>query len=125
MKIRIKANSVRYRLTKTEVAMLCRTGYIQDETTFGENKFIYAVKVVDKVKQLKASFENNTITLTVPQDLVRNWENDDRVGFENQQLLDQENTLHLLIEKDFTCLDNTMEDQSDNYPNPKLQESNN
>jgi hypothetical protein len=26
--------------------------------------------------------------------------------------------LFLLIEKDFVCLDNTFEDQSDNYPNP-------
>jgi len=26
--------------------------------------------------------------------------------------------LHLLLEKDFVCLDNTAEDQSDNYPNP-------
>jgi hypothetical protein len=24
----------------------------------------------------------------------------------------------LLVEKDFVCLDNTIEDQSDNYPNP-------
>ena len=26
--------------------------------------------------------------------------------------------LYILIEKDFKCLDNTIEDQSDNYPNP-------
>jgi hypothetical protein len=26
--------------------------------------------------------------------------------------------LFLLVEKDFVCLDNTVEDQSDNYPNP-------
>jgi hypothetical protein len=25
------------------------------------------------------------------------------------------------LEKDFTCLENRAEDQSDNYPNPKLQ----
>jgi len=37
----------------------------------------------------------------------------ERVGFENHY-----GALHLLIEKDFTCLDNVDEDQSDNYPNP-------
>jgi hypothetical protein len=26
------------------------------------------------------------------------------------------------LEKDFTCLDETGEDQSDNYPNPKTEE---
>jgi hypothetical protein len=40
----------------------------------------------------------------------------DKVGFGNQAA-----GLHLLIEKDFTCLDNVDEDQSDNYPNPLLQ----
>jgi hypothetical protein len=125
MKIRIKGNSVRYRLTKTEVAQLCQTRYIKEETQFGENKFIYAVQVAGQAEQLKASFQNNAITLIVPQELVQNWELDDRVGFEHEQLLGQGDTLHLLIEKDFTCLDNTLEDQSDNYPNPKLEESNN
>jgi hypothetical protein len=37
----------------------------------------------------------------------------DKVGFENT-----DGELHLLVEKDFTCLDNVAEDQSDNFPNP-------
>ena len=37
----------------------------------------------------------------------------DKVGFEGKQ-----GDLVLLVEKDFTCLDNAEEDQSDNYPNP-------
>ncbi len=40
-------------------------------------------------------------------------DNTDEVGFENEQ-----GKLFLLVEKDFTCLDNVSEDQSDNYPNP-------
>jgi hypothetical protein len=28
--------------------------------------------------------------------------------------------LFLLLEKDFVCLDETIEDQSDNYPNPLM-----
>ncbi len=31
-----------------------------------------------------------------------------------------ETKLSVLVGKDFTCLDNTIEDQSDNYPNPRL-----
>jgi len=37
----------------------------------------------------------------------------DKVGFENA-----DGKLHLLVEKDFVCLDEVAEDQSDNYPNP-------
>jgi hypothetical protein len=39
--------------------------------------------------------------------------NTDKVGYEGTH-----GNLHLLVEKDFTCLDNVAEDQSDNYPNP-------
>jgi hypothetical protein len=41
------------------------------------------------------------------------WASTDRVGYESNH-----NQMYLLIEKDFKCLDNVAEDQSDNYPNP-------
>ena len=45
--------------------------------------------------------------------MIEELNNSDKTGFESNQ-----GDLHLLIEKDFTCLDNIEEDQSDNYPNP-------
>ena len=39
-------------------------------------------------------------------------------GFQHKQALSNGKELFLLVEKDFVCLDNTFEDQSDNYPNP-------
>ena len=45
--------------------------------------------------------------------MINELENTDRVGFEETV-----SGLHLLVEKDFTCLDSIEEDQSDNYPNP-------
>jgi hypothetical protein len=49
----------------------------------------------------------------MPEFMIIRLQDPDRVGFEDT--VDQ---LHLLVEKDFTCLDNVAEDQSDNYPNP-------
>jgi len=49
----------------------------------------------------------------MPEAMADEWLVTDRVGFEYY-----ENGLSLLIEKDFKCLDNVAEDQSDNYPNP-------
>lgn len=49
----------------------------------------------------------------MPDNLSAEWTSTDAVGFENY-----DNELFLLIEKDFKCLDNVAEDQSDNYPNP-------
>jgi hypothetical protein len=49
----------------------------------------------------------------MPQKMVSELADTDTVGYENDH-----GNLHLLVEKDFTCLDNVAEDQSDNYPNP-------
>ncbi|MFT6938435.1 MAG: hypothetical protein ACJA1N_002742, partial [Saprospiraceae bacterium] len=46
MKIRIKGNSIRYRLTKTEVEVFSREGYYSEETTFNGNTLVYALKAI-------------------------------------------------------------------------------
>lgn len=45
-----------------------------------------------------------------------------KVGFYHTQTLDDGQKLNLTLEKDFVCLDERSEDQSDNYPNPRLEE---
>ena len=115
MKIRIKGNSVRFRLTQSEVKQLCVEGEVYENTSFAKTAFGYAVKMDASITQMQANFENGRITLLLPRSLGSNWYDNDQVGFNAQQ-----DDLYLLLEKDFTCLDNTLEDQSDNYPNPKL-----
>lgn len=118
MKIRIKGNSVRFRLTKIEVSTFCKTGYFEECTQFPHGKLTYAVKAKSDIENLEASFEENMITLFVPKKESLGWDENDRVGFQNDSFSDESSSLSLLLEKDFTCLDNTIEDQSDNYPNP-------
>jgi hypothetical protein len=112
MKIRFKSNSLRYRLTRTDVAQLTTTGYIDDKVNFGDHSLIYSIKRIDH-GQLSATFKNNIITLFMPDSMTKELLNTNRIGFEINN-----GPLHLLVEKDFTCLDNVTEDQSDNYPNP-------
>lgn len=118
MKIRIKSNSIRFRLTKSEVSILATTGFLEEETIFPNNKFIYAIQGVDQANGLTASFDHNKITLFIPRSFITEWPNNNEVGIENNILLPENNTLYLLIEKDFACLDESNEDQSDNYENP-------
>jgi hypothetical protein len=114
MKIRIKGNSLRYRLTKSDVAKLAMNGFIEESTNFGTQVFRYALRQ-GIVHSLAATFEDNTITIHMPDQMIEEWVHTDRVGFENSN-----STMYLLVEKDFVCLDNVAEDQSDNYPNPLL-----
>jgi hypothetical protein len=117
MKIRIKGNSLRYRLTKSDVNSLAGDGYIQEQTNFMEQSLTYAIKTSEG-DTLKAGYINNVITLFIPGFMIAELSNTDKVGFE-----EKEGPLYLLVEKDFTCLDNVDEDQSDNYPNPLLQKN--
>lgn len=117
MKIRIKGNSIRYRLTRTEVERFCNTGYIDEKTDFGSRQLIYALQQYQG-HSINTTFEDNRITVFMPTSMAAEWISTDRVGFEDRNPL-----MYLLIEKDFVCIDNSMEDQSDNYPNPLLQGS--
>ncbi|MGK6340723.1 DUF7009 family protein [Chryseobacterium sp. DT-3] len=114
MKIRIKDNSIRFRLTQSEVAKLGEDGIISSFTEFVDRPFIYSIERTED-KELSAAFIENRIVLKMPVTMIAEWTSTDRVGFE-----DQAGNVKLLIEKDFVCIDNTLEDQSDNYPNPNL-----
>lgn len=121
MKIRIKGNSIRFRLTQSEVKQLSETGSVQESTEFGDTMFQYRVQLMKGIEQLQATYSKNQILLLVPEVDGKTWFQNETVGFEHGMPLPKGEKLHLLLEKDFTCLENTVEDQSDNYPNPKLQ----
>ena len=118
MKIRIRGNSVRFRLTRTEVEAFSKSGYYAQETVFNTKTFTYALKSTNSVDDLQAEFVDDTITMFLPEKDCEQWFESDRVGFDNVVKLGDNKELFLLLEKDFACLDNTIEDQSDNYPNP-------
>jgi hypothetical protein len=112
MKIRIKGNSLRYRLTRTDIDTFTKNGYLEEQTNFGGDTLIYAIQSSD-TDTLTSTYKNNKITLLMPQAMVKEWAETERVGFEYKTP-----EFFLLVEKDFKCLDNVEEDQSDNYPNP-------
>ncbi|MBR9854389.1 MAG: hypothetical protein GYB37_07395 [Algicola sp.] len=121
MKIRIKGNSIRFRLTQSEVRQLSETGSITETTEIGNSVFQYQVVLMAPIQNLQVSYSDNTIKLMVPESEGKNWFHNNTVGFEHEAAISPEKKLHLLLEKDFTCLESRTEDQSDNYPNPKLQ----
>jgi hypothetical protein len=115
MKIRIKGNSLRYRLTRTDVDRLDKEGYLEEQTNFPGNPLIYALQLTES-DVLTSSFIDNKITLNMSHKMIAEFIQTDKVGFSNY-----DGDMDLLVEKDFTCLDNVAEDQSDNYPNPLVE----
>ncbi|MDX1471601.1 MAG: hypothetical protein R3213_08910 [Flavobacteriaceae bacterium] len=118
MKIRIKGNSIRFRLTQSEVAQLCQQRKIHETTDLPSNTFTYGVEVI-KGDSLSADVNDNNIILKVPASHIEGWEKNQKVGFYHTFYTSNGKAVDLMLEKDFTCLDERGEDESDNYPNPK------
>lgn len=121
MKIRIKGNSIRLRLTKTEVAHLQQTGHIEEHTEFVNGTFTYALEAKAGITDLTAELKGSKITMYVPQTIANEWNDNQIVGYNNTITIKETQTLFLLLEKDFKCTDAEItEDQSDNYDNPNI-----
>ncbi|MBP9193482.1 MAG: hypothetical protein KBF57_02270 [Saprospiraceae bacterium] len=118
MKLRIKGNSIRLRLTKSEVLQFSETGVIEEKTDFGNTELIYRLASSEGPDLLSSSFENNVVTVFMNQTLASAWYTSDEVGYKHIFKTSDDSEIFLLVEKDFVCLDETFEDQSDNYDNP-------
>ena len=119
MKIRIKGNSIRYRLTKTEIDNFGKHGWLEEKTEFlNGHSFHYCLERKTGIENMEASFSGNRICIFVPEKIASEWTTTDIVGFDTKMKIGEGKELFLLIEKDFVCLDHTLEDQSDNYENP-------
>ncbi|MCB0515645.1 MAG: hypothetical protein R2798_04725 [Chitinophagales bacterium] len=112
MKIRIKGNSLRYRLTQSDIATIGAAGFLEEKTTFANKTFYYRLESTND-DRISADFVGDKIIVKMPQTMIDEWLTTERVTF-----ADESGTVSILLEKDFACLDNTDEDQSDNYPNP-------
>src|SRR5690348_17063681 len=103
MKVRIKDNTVRFRLNRHEVEEFGKNGVLEGRTEFAPMPFIYVLQSSPKENELSASFQNNTITLTVPSSLVDEWVTTNRIGFDGKMTTENGNQIYLLLEKDFKC----------------------
>ena len=119
MKIRIRDNSLRLRLTKGEVKQLANTGDVTCNTEFGHDvKFTYQIKASDQA-EIIASFNENVISIIVPEEKISHWANSEEVSLRAEQNTLSAEPLRILIEKDFACLIiREGEDDSDAFPNP-------
>ena len=118
MKIRIEDNSVRLRLRRSEVDALAEQGSLWAETRFPQGVLTYGLTAVKGMSNLQASLEDSKITISMPEEWTSGWPSSPRVGYEAHMEVNGQ-PLHLLIEKDFVCLDRDLAGQDDQYPNPK------
>lgn len=120
MKLRIKGNSIRLRLSQPEVSDFARNSRVEDSISFGNRRLTYALIKLNQAKEILASFENDRIEIGVPESFAERWTKTSEVGFGAEQKLSGGETLKILVEKDFACLTvREDEDESDAFPHPQ------
>ena len=121
MKIRIANNSIRFRLKQPEVQLFSQQQSIAEVLEFGAalNDQIQFVLKTANSEQFSITFEEHAVTLQVPQPLAQEWTSTDLVGFEEAIETAKGKIIKVLVEKDFACLDKTVEENEGTYPNPK------
>jgi len=121
MKLRIYQNSIRFRVQMPEINAIKETGKVVVSVQLGPGKddiLKYSVEL-SQVESPEIVYSPGVIRLLIPEKAGLQWANTDEVGIYASQVFSGEDMLKILLEKDFKCLDDTFEDQSEMFPNPK------
>jgi hypothetical protein len=118
MKLRLRQNSVRLRLTRSEVQRLAEGQAIEESVAFAPaaaTNLRYLVRSAEGLPGGIASFQAGCVAVELPASQVTSW----ATGTEEGIYFDTAWGLKVAVEKDFKCLDpRTEEDESDAFDHP-------
>ena len=120
MKLRIKGDSLRLRLSQGEMRALAEQGEVEDRVSFpGGATLRYRLRV-DKISDvISSSYAVNLIDILVPRALSERWWGTDLVTLSASQKT-AAGELRIVLEKDWACLSpREGEDEADNFPHPE------
>ncbi len=126
MKLRLRDDNLRLRLTRSEVDALASQGRLKAQTRLGGAALLYAVEAVESNQQPEARLalasHRAELVVRLPRDRVRSWAEGDDVGiYGEQEMPEEEGHLSIAVEKDFRCLTPRDEDEDppDAFPHPR------
>lgn len=120
MKLRVRGNSLRLRLTRSEVDQLAAgAAPVEERVRFAPGSaLVYSIERGER-SALRAELEGTTVRVIAPRAVVEAWAGSDEVGFEAEQPTGDGQTLRVLVEKDWNCLTSRPgEEDVDTFPNP-------
>ena len=118
MKIRIKGNTIRYRLDKKDIQQLQEQQKVEETTVIGTGTLHFCIKAKAGSTAPAIKLEATAVHLSFPKEQVDNWASTDLVGFDAELPNADGSVLKILVEKDFKCLTERDEDQSYAFDNP-------
>lgn len=121
MKVRIKGDSLRIRISRSEVIQLLAGNCLEETIHFtpeARAKFTYALLQDSSVSMPTVQYTENRVAILLPAEQANEWGFTNQVGIAEDISLGPVGALALLIEKDFACLDRSDEDNQDTFANP-------
>jgi len=121
MKLRIQGNSLRLRISRSELMRFHETGLLETTVYFGREagaELTYALARDNSRQAVDVESLPHRVEVILPGETAQNWASTDQVGISAEIDLGNRGTLSVLIEKDFACLDRSAEDNADTFPNP-------
>jgi hypothetical protein len=122
VKLRIKGNSLRLRVSRSEVARLLTGERVEETIHFAPQetaKLTYALEQQLSGIAPTVQYSDGDVTVRIPAHQAIAWCLTDQVGIVESISLGTRGSLDLVIEKDFACLDRSNEDNQDTFANPK------
>jgi len=121
MKLRIKGNSLRLRVSPSEMEQLLQSGRVEETIYFGADedaRLTYALEHSTQAEAMTVRYRPREVTVLISSREVRSWAEGNGVGMYGATGSAQ-GPLELAIEKDFACLDKAAAENADTFPNPK------
>lgn len=118
MKLRISGNSIRLRLTRSEVQRLASGQPLGERLDLPPAPLSYSIETKTD-GEMSASLDERGLCISAPLGAVQRWSSGDEVGIEGEVPGREGKSIRLLIEKDFRCAHDPAEVQADCFPNPR------
>ena len=122
MKLRIKENSLRLRVMRSELERLQAGERIEASIRFGpaaDAVLRYSLAIEATAKDpIGVSFHLQEIATRISREQLELWSSEVQVGLYASLPIDSGTTLEVSIEKDFACLDSNGEENADTFANP-------
>jgi hypothetical protein len=123
MKLRIKGNSLRLRVSRSELARFLAGEAVAETIRFAaapEAKLTYALARGTQASAAIVRYQAQEVTVLLSKEQAESWGQDDQVGVYTLVNIAPEGLLELIVEKDFACLDRSDEDNKDTFANPLM-----
>ena len=123
MKLRIKGNSLRLRVSRSELTRFLAGEVVSETIRFAaapEAKLTYALARGTQASAAMVRYGSQEVTVLLSEEQAQSWSQESEVGVYTLVDIAPEGLLELIVEKDFACLDRSDADNKDTFANPLM-----